>query len=93
MDYCSPCKARTQSLFVICRAMFGVEESFLPELGGYTFAKVLTWFAMVDGFQGRARFQTIPLRSFGALASPSRAGLKSWSDPYFSSRLPNARTN
>src|SRR5271168_1743660 len=31
MDYCSPCKAKTESLFVICRAMFGGEESFLPD--------------------------------------------------------------
>jgi hypothetical protein len=32
MDYSSPCKAKTESLFMICRAMFGVEECFLPEL-------------------------------------------------------------
>ena len=35
MDYCSPGKAKTGlALFMICRAMFGGEESFLPELGG-----------------------------------------------------------
>ena len=34
MDYCSPCKAKTGPLFMICRAMFGGEESFLPKLGG-----------------------------------------------------------
>jgi hypothetical protein len=32
MDYCPPCKAKTESLLMICRAMFGVEECFLPEL-------------------------------------------------------------
>ncbi len=36
MDYCSPCKAKTESLFMICRAMFGGEESFLPKLIFYT---------------------------------------------------------
>jgi len=54
-----------------------------PELAGYTFVKVLTCFAMVSGSQGRARFQTIPLRSVGALASASRAGLKSLERPLF----------
>jgi hypothetical protein len=34
LDYCSPCKAKRESLFMICCAMFGGEESFLPKLGG-----------------------------------------------------------
>jgi hypothetical protein len=29
MNYCSPCKAKTGSLFVTCRTMFGGEE-FVP---------------------------------------------------------------
>jgi hypothetical protein len=32
MDYCSPSKAKTESLFMICRAMFGGEASF-PQIG------------------------------------------------------------
>jgi hypothetical protein len=31
LDYCSPCKAKKESLSMICRAMFGGEESFLPD--------------------------------------------------------------
>jgi hypothetical protein len=34
MEYLSPDKTKTGPLFMICRAMFGGEGSFLPKLGG-----------------------------------------------------------